>query len=311
MSLAALKFFRTCLGLGDDFYYNQLTQNNIFGPILDIVYETLPRDNLLNSACLEMFEFIRRESVKPVVLHVVGNYRQRLQEINYVDVFEQLIACYDRMQGYVQSMDNTLFSQDDDDTPIRTKINGANQRWQGAHDLDAEEEQYFNTSDDEDELAAAKPKPMGAMANGASPLMKPLVDYPDDEEDIGTSRFPSFYHKPPDDAPQEMRIDGAENIPPAGSPKGITAPSTPPERVAEKRRREEDEEDELGKLSLTKRRTSAASSPMAASSGGPAGNFLRRKKSFSTAKDAPPSKKMTISLSVKSTSPIETDRKSG
>ena len=302
--LAALKFFRTCLGLQDEFYYNQITQNQIFGSILDIVFETLPRDNLLNSACLELFEFIRRETVKPIVLHVVGSYRQRLAEITYVDVFEQLIACYDRLQGYAQDMDSTLFSQDDDGTPIRTKINGANQRWQGVRDLDPDEEQYFNTSDDEDELAAAKPKSLGSLANGASPLMKPLVDYPDDEDNMGPSRFQSFYSKPTDDDEEDARAGDLENT----SPKGVMVPSTPPERMAEKRRREEDEEDELGKLSTTKRRSpSLSSTPSPVTTGG---NFLRRKKSFNTTKDGQGSKKMTISLSMKGPSPIERDRKS-
>ena len=260
---------------------------------------------MLNSACLELFEFVKRETIKPILRHVVENYRQRLQDITYVDLFENLIQAYERMQGFVQDMDTTLFSQDEDGTPARTKINGANQRWQGVRDLDAEEEQYFNTSDDEDELAASKSKPLNSMANGASPLMKPLVDYPDDEDDLSPSRFQSFYHKPPDEPADGSRA-GEENT--SSSPKGQVISSTPPERVAEKRRREEDEEDELGKLSMTKRRTPSFGSNV--SSAGAGGNILRRKKSFTSARDGPPSKKMTISLSVKSPSPVEADRKS-
>ena len=305
-SSAALKFFRTCLGLQDEFYYNQITQNQIFGLILDIVYETLPRDNLLNSACLELFEFVKRETIKPILRHVVENYRHRLENITYVDLFEQLIQAYERMQGFVQDMDTTLFSQDDDGSPVRTKINGANQRWQGARDLDAEEEQYFNTSDDEDELAASKPKPLHAMANGASPLMKPLVDYPDDEDEMSPSHFQSFYHKPPDEDVEGAKSDSLEHAVP--KPRGQMLPSAPPERVAEKRRREEDEEDELGRLSVTKRRT-----PSVGSNASPAiigSNVLRRKKSFTPTKDTPPAKKMTISLAVKSPSPVEATGKS-
>lgn len=301
----ALKFFRTCLGLKDQFYYNQITQNQIFGLILDIVYETLPRDNLLNSACLELFEFVKRDNVKPILRHVVECYRQRLEDITYVDLFDQLIQAHERMQGFAQDMETVLFSQVDDGTPMRTKINGANRRWQGAQELDAEEEQYFNTSDDEDELAASNPKSLNPLANGASPLMKPLVDYPDDEEELSPPSLRSFYHKPPGYAVNDMGTDGMENVAP--SSKSVPLPSTPPERVAEKRRREEDEEDELGKLSMSKRRTSSIGSSSPAAGAG--SNTLRRKKSFSLAKEVPPSKKMTISLSVKSPSPIETDQK--
>ena len=35
-------------------------QYRLLGPILDLVLETMPRNNLLNSACLELFEFIKR-----------------------------------------------------------------------------------------------------------------------------------------------------------------------------------------------------------------------------------------------------------
>lgn len=57
---AALKFFRTCVGMQDDFYNRQIIQYHLIGPILDVVFETMPRNNLLNSVCLEFFEFIKR-----------------------------------------------------------------------------------------------------------------------------------------------------------------------------------------------------------------------------------------------------------
>lgn len=59
---AALKYFRTCIGLHDEFHSRQITQHRLFDPILNILFETMPRDNLLNSACLELFEFIKRVS---------------------------------------------------------------------------------------------------------------------------------------------------------------------------------------------------------------------------------------------------------
>jgi hypothetical protein len=150
LCLVALKFFRTLISLQDTFYQALMTHNNTFGLILDIVYETMPRDNLLNSACLELFEFIKRENIKPFILHVVEKYREKLENITYVDTFQNLILRFDQMQGYGAEADSTLFSQDDS-TPRRLPLNG--QRWQGVKELDAAEEEYFNTSDDEDEVS--------------------------------------------------------------------------------------------------------------------------------------------------------------
>lgn len=148
---AALKFFRTLANLQDTFYFAQLTHNNVFGLILDIVYESMPRDNLLNSACLEFFEFIKRETIKPLITHIVEAYRKKLEEITYVDTFQTLITRYDQMQGYGDEPDITLYSQEEEAVVQRPLLNG--QRWQGVREMDAAEEEYFNGSDEEEEVS--------------------------------------------------------------------------------------------------------------------------------------------------------------
>lgn len=57
--LAALRFFRACVGKNDDFYNRFLIKNELITPILDIAYAERAKDNLLSSACLEFFEYIR------------------------------------------------------------------------------------------------------------------------------------------------------------------------------------------------------------------------------------------------------------
>lgn len=271
-------------------------QKNHFAPILNIVYETMPRDNLLNSACLELFEYIKRENVKQLIEHLVENFRPKLEEITYVDTFELLIRRYDGMQGFNPDADTTLFSNDSTSTPNRTPNLNGNQRWQGVKEMDAAEEAYFNTSDDEDEPLTKPVVPKAAKMNGVttSPTLKSLVDYPDDDEDSmdTTPTEPVNMGTKPELEPSPM----------------LQTP--PPERLSEKRRREEDnDEDELGKLSLSKRRNSGNS----ASSIGSAGhNTLKRKKGFKNDRDSPTNgqfaKKIEISLSAKKTA-SETDSK--
>lgn len=81
---------------------------------------------------------------------MVEKYREKLENIIYVDTFQSLILRYDQMQGYGAEADATLFSQDESTAPRRIPLNG--QRWQGAREMDPAEEDYFNTSDDEDEV---------------------------------------------------------------------------------------------------------------------------------------------------------------
>lgn len=296
---AALKFFRTCIGLQDDYYIQQMTRNFLFEPILNIVYDTMPRDNLLNSVCLELFEFVKRENIKAVILHVVENYRGKLQEIKYVDTFQTLILRYDQFQGYNPD-DATLFGQDHEGrTPPRSNVNG-NQRWQGVKEMDAAEEAYFDTSDDEDELANAKlTMKRLAQANGASPYARALgslVDYPDDDEETMDAP-PRVMERQPVERMNARAVN--EN---AASALAVSN-APPPERLSEKRRREEDEEeDELGKLSTSKRRTSSMSSTSSGISVGSShSNVLRRKKPFMSSTNESPSgsDKIKISLSAK------------
>jgi protein phosphatase 4 regulatory subunit 3 len=319
LKLTALKFFRTCVGLQDQFYVNQMMQNQTFNHILDIVIETMPRDNLLNSACLEMFEFIKRENIKNVILHVVEKYQEKIKNITYVDTFQNLINRFEQMQGYNADMEQTLFSQEDESpTNARNHINGG-QRWQGIKDMDTEQEEYFNTSDDDEDGALDREQApisrserfewhsrrlkMGGLPNGnstkasanASPIGggKPLVDYPDDEDDVvdenmdvrpGSGAGPILTPQTPG-TPESISSE-KENTSPEGSSNSShqrrLQPSPDiPEKIPEKRRREEedDEDDELTKLSTgIKRRNSTSSHSSNGGTSSLAG--LRRKKSF-------------------------------
>lgn len=304
------------MNLKDDKYIQHITQNRLFEPILDIVYETMPRDNLLNSACLELFEFIKRENMKSFVVHIVENYRERLEQITYVDTFSSLIIRYDQYrQGFNPEIDAPLFSQDGDTSPARPRLM-ENPRWQGSKEMDPTEEAYFNTSDDEDEIPLQR-----RTSNGTSPLLKSLVDYPDDDEDVMDTKAAPPGAPPGTGSPLSYPVKGEPyspstltSSPPSPSPSStpsLPTPRTPPERLTEKRRREEDEEeDELGKLSLSKRRTSSMSSIASSVTSNLSNSLLRRKKGLapSGSKSSPTGgKKIEISLAVKN--PNERDPK--
>lgn len=266
-------------------------QDHLFKPILDLVIETMPRDNLLNSACLEFFEFIKNQgsSQRVLIPHLVENYREEFDSITYVDTFKSFITRYDNSQGFASSME-TSYLNAEDESPKRPDT-GRGGRWSsGIKDLDADEEAYFNTSDDEEEKSQDR-----NLTNGTSHVSKPLVDYPSDEENensetdvsVGITSTPrSRSPSPKSLAPKDKDSSGDELV---MTPNSSTP--TPPERLSEKRRREEDEEDELGKLSNHKRRSSTSSTASNSS-------VLRKKQSFNKTRDggnAP--KKIAISLS--------------
>ncbi|KIW45480.1 uncharacterized protein PV06_03871 [Exophiala oligosperma] len=304
LKLTALKFFRTCVSLQDQFYAAQVIKSGALGAILGIVIDTMPRDNLLNSACLELFEFIKREAIKPVIHHLGENYRQQLQDITYVDTFVQIYLRFEQLTMDHPEPDHTLFSQDDVTPPMnRANMNG---RWQGLQEMDANEEDYFNTSDDEEDgreddadgenmqdvserMQWHRKRMKSEMMNGgASNMGKPLVDYPDDEDDenmdakVATPQTPLTPESSKEVSPPEPRAISDKKLQPSPEIKE-TELQHPPERLTEKRRRQEDEdEDELGKLTGgPKRRNSSSSATSLGSSGS-----LKRKKGFLRSKQA-------------------------
>lgn len=265
-----------------------MIQEKLFEPILNVVYETMPRDNLLNSACLEFFEHIKRENLKMLIIHLVENYREKIEGIDYVATFKNLIIKYNQYQGYQPNAEHS-FADTEEDTPGHSQ-KGDGRRWQGMRDLDPAEEDYFNTSDDEED-SAEKTAAARTSVNGASPLSKPLVDYNSDNSDEGNGTAESS-----DDVYAAIKkdLDIAEAM--LNEEPEYTMDDKLLQDKMQKRRREEDEEDELSKLSQqsNKRRNSNSSTSSKASS---STNTLKRKQSFTNGKDGPGgSKKISISL---------------
>jgi protein phosphatase-4 regulatory subunit 3 len=61
--VAAVRFLRTCIALKDEFYYRYIVKHNCFEPVIAAFLANGNRYNLLNSAVLELIDFIRRVSL--------------------------------------------------------------------------------------------------------------------------------------------------------------------------------------------------------------------------------------------------------
>jgi protein phosphatase-4 regulatory subunit 3 len=62
LRLASLRFFRSCIAKNDDFYNRFLIKHDLLKSVVETVLEEKDKDNLLGSACLEFFEYIRAVS---------------------------------------------------------------------------------------------------------------------------------------------------------------------------------------------------------------------------------------------------------
>ncbi|CAO3631296.1 unnamed protein product [Cunninghamella echinulata] len=144
MKLDTLRVFRTCVGQLDDFYHRSLIKHNIFEPTIRVLLDTNRKYNALNSACIELFDFIHTSNIKILLTHVVENYGAVLDTQNYVKTFKSLRERYDKNR---ESLEQSTESE----TDISTNSEINNHESTHTPVIDKDEEYYFNTSDDEEE----------------------------------------------------------------------------------------------------------------------------------------------------------------
>uniref|UniRef100_H0XRW3 Protein phosphatase 4 regulatory subunit 3C n=1 Tax=Otolemur garnettii TaxID=30611 RepID=H0XRW3_OTOGA len=94
--LCAIRFMRNIVGLKDEFYNRYIIKGNFLEPVVTAFLDNGTRYNMLNSAIIEMFDYIRVENIKSLVAHIMENYYKSLEEIEYVQTFKGLKVRYEQ-----------------------------------------------------------------------------------------------------------------------------------------------------------------------------------------------------------------------
>ncbi|KAG0054269.1 Platinum sensitivity protein [Gryganskiella cystojenkinii] len=152
LRLAALRFFRTCIGLNDEFYHRYLIKHNVVQHIVDALLSTSNKNNLLNSACIEFFEFIRNEAIKSLLTHTVSLHGERLKHIEYVPTFKAMIRRYEQMQDTSIADSEAAEAAASEASSVKRSGPGKGADAWNSSTMDDDEEAYFNNSDEEDEV---------------------------------------------------------------------------------------------------------------------------------------------------------------
>mmetsp|Transcript_8812 Transcript_8812/g.14470 ORF Transcript_8812/g.14470 Transcript_8812/m.14470 type:complete len:883 (+) Transcript_8812:92-2740(+) len=206
--LVAIRFFRVCVGIKDEFYNRYIIKNALFNGIFDVFVANGNRYNLLNSAIIELFDFIRKENIKSLVQHLVENFKPTMESVDYVETFKLLIVKYDQNRDFLEnSTKNSSRSSGNTATSMSTASRGPpyGPPRPAADDDDA----YFNESDDEDDrslignspstntttLTPSSSSPLIARASSSSPLPTSSSSLPTSPTPISPS--PSSLAPPP------------------------------------------------------------------------------------------------------------------
>lgn len=145
--LCALRFLRKIISMKDDFYNRYIMKGNLFAPVVDAFIRNNGRYNLLESAILELFEFIKLEDIKILCTYVVENFGKIFDEIQYVQTFKNLRNKYDQHQDRIKDKEKGF------DTMLS---NLRHQRYRrDQRQPPEEEEMWFNEEDDFEDVPAA------------------------------------------------------------------------------------------------------------------------------------------------------------
>uniref|UniRef100_A0A0A0KHY4 Uncharacterized protein n=1 Tax=Cucumis sativus TaxID=3659 RepID=A0A0A0KHY4_CUCSA len=190
--VAAIRFVRTILSRHDDDLTSHFIKNNLLKPIIDVFVANGNRYNLLNSAVLDLFEYIRKENLKSLVKYIVDSFWNRLVQ------FEHMASIQSLKVKYEQCLDDIGTSG------TATNVLDPRKRIE-ERALEKEEEDYFNEESDEEDTATAsvsnvqRAQSPPLLCNGVPASYPPsssrpgggLVDYDDDEDDD------DFIYRPP------------------------------------------------------------------------------------------------------------------
>ncbi|XP_057678886.1 serine/threonine-protein phosphatase 4 regulatory subunit 3 isoform X2 [Corythoichthys intestinalis] len=193
LALCALRFMRRIIGLKDEFYNRYIMRNFLFEPVVKAFLKNGSRYNLMNSAIIEMFEYVRVD-VKSLTAHIIENYWKSLEDVDYVQTFKGLKLRYEQQR---ERQDNPKLDS------MRSILRNHRFR-RDARTLEDEEEMWFNTDEEDLEDGEAVVRPSEKMKSEED-LMEPISKFmerkklkdSDDKEVLGKSSLsgrqnPSF-----------------------------------------------------------------------------------------------------------------------
>ncbi|GAX85578.1 hypothetical protein CEUSTIGMA_g12993.t1 [Chlamydomonas eustigma] len=171
LACAGVRFLRTCITVKDEFFTRYLVKHNSFEPIMTVFFENGDRYNLLNSAVLDVIDFVRRENIKVLIDYLVDHFGHRFDDIEYVDTLKTIKLKYEQMHersegGEMLSdmgngvSDDKAGSSAQAAAPLsgRTfsfsasgELMGGRRKRKDERGLDQNEEDYFSSDRDEDE----------------------------------------------------------------------------------------------------------------------------------------------------------------
>ncbi|KAK9687405.1 Phosphatase 4 regulatory subunit 3 [Popillia japonica] len=185
-NLFALRFMRKLIALKDEFYNRYIIKGNLFAPVVDAFVRNNGRYNLLDSAIIEMFEFIKLEDIKTLCSHVVENYGKCLDDICYVQTFKSLKSRYDQHQDKLKDRERNALEGVPSilrNSRYRFFINEINGRWRTRRRCGSTKTTNSTITKRYNSATTGPTTPTPATAEKSALFKRGLVDYEGDSDE--------------------------------------------------------------------------------------------------------------------------------
>lgn len=104
--LGVVRFIRRLVGLKDEFYNRNILADNHFAPIIDAFLSNRGRYNLLDSAIIDIFEFIQMNQITTLCNYTIENFwKNKLERVDYVKTFRTMKNFYDQQHQIRERLD--------------------------------------------------------------------------------------------------------------------------------------------------------------------------------------------------------------
>lgn len=101
-----VRFIRRLVGLKDEFYNRNILADNHFAPIIDAFLSNRGRYNLLDSAIIDIFEFIQMNQITTLCNYTIENFwKNKLERVDYVKTFRTMKNFYDQQHQIRERLD--------------------------------------------------------------------------------------------------------------------------------------------------------------------------------------------------------------
>ncbi|KAK1294156.1 hypothetical protein QJS10_CPA16g01641 [Acorus calamus] len=182
--VAAVRFLRAIISRNDEHLCRHIIKNNLLKPVVDAFIRNGNRYNLLHSAVLELFEYIRKEHQNPkaLVIYIVDSFWEEMTMFGHLASIQAFKLKYEQLIENAEARNS--INVDDSRKRIDDRA------------LEKEEEDYFNEESDEEDSTSARascsqnqhaqpvlPNGTGGSLSSISSGSIGLVDYDDDDDD--------------------------------------------------------------------------------------------------------------------------------